>query len=171
MAYSFKHHLSLTSDTESFKKIVGNLTNVSNLDNPEGGFDALMQVMVCDKDIGWRSDAWRVIVFCTDAPYHSAGDGKMVGAFKKNDMECHLENGLYTDALKFDYPSVGQINRVVSEKKFTIIFAATQSVSEAYKALETTIKWSKYAALKEKSNIVEIIEEQYKVSIFYDCLI
>ena len=46
--YSFKHRLALTEDTSVFTTKV-NLTSVSgNLDEPEGGFDALMQAIVCD---------------------------------------------------------------------------------------------------------------------------
>ena len=37
-----------------------------NIDNPEGGLDALMQVMVCEEIVGWREDARRVIIYTTD---------------------------------------------------------------------------------------------------------
>lgn len=53
------------------------VANISgNLDSPEGGFDALMQVMVCD-EIGWRENARKIIIFSTDAKFHYAGDGKV----------------------------------------------------------------------------------------------
>lgn len=48
-----------------------------NLDAPEGGFDAIMQAVVCNKEIGWRSQARRLLVFSTDAGFHYAGDGKV----------------------------------------------------------------------------------------------
>jgi len=45
--YSFKHRLTLTSETSVFGTRV-NATNISgNLDGPEGGFDAMMQAIVC----------------------------------------------------------------------------------------------------------------------------
>lgn len=47
-----------------------------NIDAPEGGFDALMQVMVCPH-IGWRPQATRLIIFSTDDGFHIAGDGKV----------------------------------------------------------------------------------------------
>ena len=51
-----------------------------NIDNPEGGLDALMQarerekdlnmwadqVMVCGERVGWREEARRVIIYTTD---------------------------------------------------------------------------------------------------------
>lgn len=52
--------------------------NVSgNLDAPEGGFDAIMQSVVCRQQIGWREQARRLLVFSTDASFHYAGDGKV----------------------------------------------------------------------------------------------
>lgn len=72
-----------------------------NLDIPEGGFDALVQVMAC-KDvclshpksslawhnvtwfplsrqiIGWREGARHVVLFLTDAGVHLAYDGKVL---------------------------------------------------------------------------------------------
>lgn len=50
-----------------------------NLDGPEGGLDAMMQVIVCTKEIGWRPKARHLIVFSTDAVFHVAGDGKVRG--------------------------------------------------------------------------------------------
>lgn len=48
-----------------------------NLDAPEGGFDAIMQAVVCGDKIGWRAQARRLLVFSTDAGFHYAGDGKV----------------------------------------------------------------------------------------------
>lgn len=48
-----------------------------NLDAPEGGFDAIMQAVVCNEQIGWRAQARRLLVFSTDAGFHYAGDGKV----------------------------------------------------------------------------------------------
>lgn len=49
-----------------------------NLDAPEGGFDAIMQAVVCKREIGWRDQARRLLVFSTDAGFHYAGDGKVL---------------------------------------------------------------------------------------------
>ena len=52
--------------------------NVSgNLDAPEGGFDAIMQAVVCQDEIGWRDKARKLLVFSTDSSFHYAGDGKV----------------------------------------------------------------------------------------------
>uniref|UniRef100_A0A4W5P3S7 Integrin beta n=1 Tax=Hucho hucho TaxID=62062 RepID=A0A4W5P3S7_9TELE len=46
-AFSFKHVLKLTEDVEEFEKKVSKQSISSNLDNPESGFDAIMQAAVC----------------------------------------------------------------------------------------------------------------------------
>lgn len=48
-----------------------------NLDAPEGGFDAIVQAIVCKDEIGWRNESRRLILFSTDAGFHYAGDGKV----------------------------------------------------------------------------------------------
>lgn len=48
-----------------------------NLDAPEGGFDGMMQAMVCTDRIGWSEKARHLLVFSTDASSHMAGDGRV----------------------------------------------------------------------------------------------
>ena len=111
-----------------------------NLDAPEGGFDAIMQAIVCKDEIGWRDkvrskqkalhrlrdslhggisrnlsqnhfQARKLLVFSTDAGFHYAGDGKLGGIVKPNDGVCHLDaKGTYTHSVLQDYPSVSHIN-------------------------------------------------------------
>ena len=106
-----------------------------NLDAPEGGFDAIMQAIVCKDEIGWRDkvrtkkachrlrdsftlttvqhlcQARKLLVFSTDAGFHYAGDGKLGGIVKPNDGVCHLDaKGTYTHSILQDYPSVSHIN-------------------------------------------------------------
>ena len=45
--YGFKHHMSLTTDTRTFAGEVKKAQVSGNLDAPEGGFDAIMQAIVC----------------------------------------------------------------------------------------------------------------------------
>ncbi|CAG5056527.1 unnamed protein product [Parnassius apollo] len=160
-AYSFENHLSLTKNMTLFKNVLtGNLTG-SNYDNPEAGLDALMQAMVCQKQIGWRESARRIIVLTTDSTYHSAGDGKFVGAVKPNDMKCHLEDNKYTMSLVLDYPSVSQVNKVATENNFKIIFAAIHDVKIIYEGLAKKIRGAKYVELKEASNLITMIKNEY----------
>ena len=66
----------------------------ANVDTPEGGFDALMQTMVCHKEIGWRDDVRKIIVFSTDAKFHHAGDGRLAGIEDQNTGICEKNDYL-----------------------------------------------------------------------------
>ncbi|XP_068621176.1 integrin beta-PS-like [Battus philenor] len=161
VAYSFKNELSLTQNMVLFQNVLKvNLTG-SNNDDPEAGFDALMQAMVCLKEIGWRESARRIIILATDSTYHSAGDGKFVGAEKPNDMKCHLDNNNYNMSLVFDYPSVSQINKVATENNIKIIFAAIADVKKEYEQLAKKIRGAKYVELNDGSNLVTMIKNEY----------
>lgn len=46
--YGYLHHMTLTDDSTQFETEVKNAKVSGNLDSPEGGFDALMQAVVCD---------------------------------------------------------------------------------------------------------------------------
>lgn len=159
----------MTDDIKSFKKALTK-PDGSNYDKPEAALDALMQAMVC-KQLGWRDEARRIIVLSTDAEYHSAGDGKFVGAIKPHDMNCYLVDNQYSEALSFDYPSVSQINKVASENNINIIFAVTKKATKYYDALHKMIDGSSVVLLSSMSNAAKMITEQYRVSIDLNKLI
>ena len=46
----------------------------SNIDVNEAGLDALIQSAVCE-DIGWREGTRKMIVYASDAGFHSQGNG------------------------------------------------------------------------------------------------
>lgn len=162
ISYSFKNNLPLTNDIAQFENVMIHTPYGANYDDPEAGFDALMQVMTCEPEIKWRNNSRRIIVFFTDSTYHSMGDGKMIGIIKPNDMQCHYVDGIHETALSLDYPSVSQINYIALEKKFKIIFVAPAAVKNVYEALEKQILESKYEELKENSTTVDIIVRAYR---------
>lgn len=134
-----------------------------NLDAPEGGFDAIMQAIVCRGEIGWREKARRLLVFSTDAGFHYAGDGKLGGIVKPNDGECHLDKGgLYTHSSLQDYPSISQINLKVKQNAINVIWAVTEEQINVYKRLTKHVEGSFAGKLSDdSSNVVELIREQY----------
>ena len=142
-----------------------------NLDAPEGGFDAIMQAIVCKDEIGWRDKvrqkrsfvlcsrnlqgnpilrrliwqlkARKLLVFSTDAGFHYAGDGKLGGIVKPNDGVCHLDaKGTYTHSVLQDYPSVSHINHKVKENSVNVIFAVTEEQFDVYNLLQANIEGS-----------------------------
>ena len=74
--------MSLRRNATEFAERVRAAPISGNIDNPEGGFDALMQVrwrnkdgverlcclqvIVCEELVGWREDARRVVIYTTD---------------------------------------------------------------------------------------------------------
>eukprot|EP00731_Ephydatia_muelleri_P004033 Em0002g209a len=55
--YSFRHSVSLTSNITLFNSTLQAQVISYNQDEPEGGFDGFMQVLLCKKLIGWRDNA------------------------------------------------------------------------------------------------------------------
>lgn len=75
--YGYRNHMSLSINTSKFSHEVEESKTSGNIDGPEGGFDAIMQSIVCKDIIGWRRDARKLLIFTTDADFHSAGDGRV----------------------------------------------------------------------------------------------
>lgn len=160
--YGYHNVMKLSTDTRRFAKNVNESQVSGNLDAPEGGFDAIMQAVVCKEEIGWRHKARRLLLFSTDAGFHYAGDGKLGGVITPNDGKCHMKANEYTHSSKQDYPSISQINLKVKENAINIIFAVTQSQYEVYRELSKHIEGSSSAVLSDdSSNIVELVRDEY----------
>ncbi|XP_038076303.1 integrin beta-1-B-like [Patiria miniata] len=161
--YGFKNILPLNLDTDLFTNIVGVQNASGNLDAPEGGLDALMQVTVCTSEIGWRKQARHLVIFTTDAPFHYAGDGKLGGIVTPNDGSCHLNlNGDYTQSTILDYPSIGQLNAKMQENSIIPIFAVTYTEFGIYSNLTQYIEAATAGILAvDSSNVVDLVKENY----------
>ncbi|XP_050434816.1 integrin beta-PS isoform X2 [Adelges cooleyi] len=161
--YGYQNQLSLSSDTDRFSGEVQKASVSGNLDAPEGGFDAIMQAIVCREQIGWRERARRLLVFSTDAGFHYAGDGKLGGIVKPNDGQCHLDSrGSYTHSSLLDYPSISQINLKVRQNSINMIFAVTAEQISVYERLKQHIEGSSAGTLSNDSaNVVDLVKDQY----------
>uniref|UniRef100_A0A8B9L9G1 Integrin beta n=1 Tax=Astyanax mexicanus TaxID=7994 RepID=A0A8B9L9G1_ASTMX len=158
--FSYRNVLSLTSNGQEFTDAVSRQKTSGNLDSPEGGFDAIMQAVVC-KDIGWRN-ATRLLVFSTDAAFHFAGDGKLAGLVLPNDGKCYLEKNMYTKSAYFDYPTISQLADTLSEHNIQTIFAVNETVYPLYKELSDLIPKSAVGTLSGKSsNVIKLIIDAY----------
>ncbi|XP_076668344.1 integrin beta-PS [Andrena cerasifolii] len=162
--YGYKHQMSLTENVILFKTRVKEAPVSGNLDAPEGGFDAMLQAMVCTEEIGWRQVARHLIVFCTDAKSHIAGDGRLAGIIEPNDGLCHLDqNGYYTHSLLQDYPSISQINRKAREQNMNIIFAVPHAQETTYSQLSQSIRGSSIGTIeKDSQNVVALVSGEYE---------
>ncbi|XP_064410727.1 integrin beta-1-A isoform X2 [Latimeria chalumnae] len=159
--FSYKNVLNLTSNGNLFNELVGKQRISGNLDSPEGGFDAIMQVAVCGEQIGWRN-VTRLLVFSTDAGFHFAGDGKLGGIVLPNDGKCHLENNMYTMSHYYDYPSIAHLVQKLSDNNIQTIFAVTQEFEPVYKELQNLIPKSAVGTLSSNSsNVIQLIIDAY----------
>ncbi|XP_053715176.1 integrin beta-1a [Synchiropus splendidus] len=159
--FSYKNVLKLTSDGKKFNTLVGQQHISGNLDSPEGGFDAIMQVAVCGEQIGWRN-VTRLLVFSTDAGFHFAGDGKLGGIVLPNDGKCHLENNMYTMSHYYDYPSIAHLVQKLSDNNIQTIFAVTEEFQPVYQELKNLIPKSAVGTLSaNSSNVINLIIDAY----------
>ncbi|XP_008059756.1 integrin beta-2 [Carlito syrichta] len=159
--FAFRHVLKLTSNSDQFQTEVGKQLISGNLDAPEGGLDAMMQVAACPEEIGWRN-VTRLLVFATDDGFHFAGDGKLGAILTPNDGHCHLEDNMYKRSNEFDYPSVGQLAHKLAENNIQPIFAVTERMVKTYEKLTEIIPKSAVGKLTEdSSNVVQLIKDAY----------
>ncbi|XP_053554742.1 integrin beta-2 [Bombina bombina] len=160
--FSFKHILKLTADGNEFQKQVGQQEISGNLDSPEGGLDAMMQVAVCGDKIGWRN-VTRLLVYATDDGFHIAGDGKLAAILRPNDGQCHLEGNLYKRSNEFDYPSVAHLAQKLADNNVQVVFAVTSNMVKTYQGLSKLIPKSVVGELSgNSSNVVQLITEAYQ---------
>ncbi|PIK50527.1 beta-C integrin subunit, partial [Apostichopus japonicus] len=168
--FGFHNVLPLTEQTERFSQEVGVVKSSGNLDNPEGGLDALLQATVCSEQIGWRERARHMLLFSTDSPFHIAGDGKLGGIVMPNDGLCHTDSvsGLYTEATTQDYPSISQLSAMMEENRILPVFAigkASATAQDPYVYYEQ-LKDFFHEAYAERltqnsSNVVQIVKDVY----------
>uniref|UniRef100_A0A0C9PS78 Integrin beta n=1 Tax=Fopius arisanus TaxID=64838 RepID=A0A0C9PS78_9HYME len=163
--YGYKHQMPLSDDDKLFTRKVKAAPISGNLDAPEGGFDALMQAMVCPERIGWSEKARHLLVFCTDASSHMAGDGRLAGIIEPNDCECHLDSsGTYSHSLLQDYPSLAQIRKQARERNIHIIFAVPATKNTTYQLLSESIQDSAVGIIEkdDRSAVIDLIRDEYK---------
>lgn len=171
--FGFKHQLKITDDAKKFKDVVSATIISGNIDSPEGGFDALMQIAACQEDIGWRGDALRMVLYASDASPHVALDGKLAAILEANDETCHLQKGInkylpedvvYSKSKELDYPSAGQLKTMFQKQKITTIFAVTQEVQDIYMDLQKALGSTAITRLLESDsrNVVSVISEAYE---------
>ncbi|XP_038047358.1 integrin beta-1-like isoform X1 [Patiria miniata] len=169
--FGFRNVLPLTSETNRFSEEIGKVDASGNLDNPEGGLDALMQATVCKEEIGWRDRARHLLLYSTDAPFHIAGDGKLAGIVKLNDGKCHMDavSMEYSASSEQDYPSISQLSGKMQENSIFPIFAigrvppGSADPMAFYRDLPKFFHESEVNRLTEdSSNVVELVEDVYR---------
>ncbi|KAG7235661.1 hypothetical protein INR49_002358 [Caranx melampygus] len=99
--FGFRHILSLTDKVGPFQRGGAEADGVAQPRCTGGGFDAILQAAVCKNEIGWRKEAYHLLVFATDDVPHLALDGRLGGLVQPHDGQCHLnEKNEYSASTK-----------------------------------------------------------------------
>ncbi|KAK9970945.1 hypothetical protein ABG768_026847 [Culter alburnus] len=164
--FSFRHVITLTNDTNSFRQKLQRERISGNLDAPEGGFDAILQTAVCQEQIGWRQHSTHLLVFSTESAFHYEADGANVlaGILNRNDEQCHLTpEGKYTHDVRQDYPSIPTLVRLLVKHNIIPIFAITNHSYSYYEKLHEYFPIAELGQLQEdSSNILSILGKAFE---------
>ncbi|XP_007253538.3 integrin beta-5 [Astyanax mexicanus] len=162
-SFGFRNLLSLTDKVDRFNEEVQKQMVSRNRDAPEGGFDAILQAAVCKEKIGWRKEAYHLLVFATDDVPHLALDGKLAGLVQPHDGQCHLnDKNEYSASTKMDYPSLALLGEKLAENNIFLIFAVTKRHYVLYKNFTALIPGTTVEILDQSSkNIIQLIVNAY----------
>ncbi|KAG7317257.1 hypothetical protein KOW79_019555 [Hemibagrus wyckioides] len=162
-AHGFIHVLPITDNMTEFKHVIQQQRISGNMDTPEGGFDAMLQAAVCQKDIGWRPEAKHLLLVMTDQPSHLALDSKLAGIVVPNDGHCHLEDGTYSKSAHMEHPTIGQLAEKLLENSIYSIFAVNQMQYKWYEDLVAFLPGTYLGRLLPKaSNLTNLVVDAYK---------
>ncbi|XP_047456541.1 integrin beta-5 [Mugil cephalus] len=161
--FGFRHILSLTDKVDRFNEEVQKQMVSRNRDAPEGGFDAILQAAVCKEKIGWRKEAYHLLVFATDDVPHLALDGRLGGLVQPHDGQCHLDDeNEYSASTQMDYPSLALLGEKLAENNIFLIFAVTKRLYVIYKNFTVLIPGTTVEILDQDSkNVIQLIVAAY----------
>uniref|UniRef100_A0A3B3VUU1 Integrin beta n=1 Tax=Poecilia latipinna TaxID=48699 RepID=A0A3B3VUU1_9TELE len=134
-AHGFHHVLSMTGNISEFTRVMKRQRISANVDTPEGGLDAMLQAAVCQRAVGWRPEAKRLLLLMTDQPSHLALDSRLAGIVTPHDGRCHLDSNVYTGSTKMDHPSLGLLSEKLLENHIYSIFAVEKMQYQWYEEL------------------------------------
>lgn len=161
--FGFRHILSLTDEVDRFNQEVQKQMVSRNRDAPEGGFDAILQAAVCKDEIGWRKEAYHLLVFATDDVPHLALDGRLGGLVNPHDGRCHLNaKNEYSASTIMDYPSLALLGEKLAENNIFLIFAVTKRLYVIYKNFTALIPGTTVEILDlDSKNVIQLIIAAY----------
>ncbi|TDK47461.1 M10 family metallopeptidase C-terminal domain-containing protein [Antarcticimicrobium luteum] len=156
--HEYQTQLALTGDYDSWKTALDALVLGSGADGPESQLTGLMQVALRTAEVGWSSDALKVVVLATDAVPHMAGDFSTVPS---NDGD-NVTDGPGDDGTGEDYPSLDQVKDALLKGGIIPIFAVSDfgtTVTEAYQDIVDFFGFGTVVDLSsDSSDIIDAIE-------------
>ncbi|XP_061615458.1 integrin beta-8 isoform X1 [Phyllopteryx taeniolatus] len=163
-AHGFHHVLSMTGNMSEFTRVIKRQRISGNMDTPEGGLDAMLQAAVCQRAVGWRPEAKRLLLLMTDQPSHLALDSRLAGIVIPHDGLCHLENNVYTGSTRMDHPSLGQLSDKLLENHIYSIFAVEKQQYQWYEELVRLLPGSYLGKIGffQSPNLIDLVVDLYK---------
>ncbi|XP_046846829.1 integrin beta-1-A-like [Xenia sp. Carnegie-2017] len=164
----FRNALPLTDNTNEFEQSVKGSNLSQTLDGPDCWPDTLMQVAVCEKDVGWSpiKDARRLVVIAVEDDFHIAGDGLLGGIVTPNDGKCKLGNDDVYLGKQMDYPSLSHLRKVLLDQSIVPIFAVDENSIDIYNRVVDYFGpevGAEAGVIESNStNIVELIRSTYE---------
>uniref|UniRef100_A0A3B4EZ63 Integrin beta n=1 Tax=Pundamilia nyererei TaxID=303518 RepID=A0A3B4EZ63_9CICH len=164
-SHGFHHVLSMTSNMSEFTRVIKRQRISGNMDTPEGGLDAMLQAAVCQRAVGWRPEAKRLLLLMTDQPSHLALDSRLAGIVVPHDGLCHLEDNVYKGSTRMDHPSLGQLSDKLLENHIYSIFAVEKQQYQWYEELIHLLPGSYLGKLGlfQAPNLIDLVVDAYKV--------
>jgi len=158
--YVYRTDLALTNDTVALQNAVDGLSVLGGGDLPESQIEALMQLALRADAIGYRANAFKVVVLSTDAVFHVAGDGAGLGLVP-NDGDDDLEGT--PPGTEEDYPTVEQVRNALIASGIIPIFAVTEDVRTSYLDLVADLGFGAVVGLSSNSSdLVEALKDGIK---------
>ncbi|XP_007547601.1 integrin beta-8 [Poecilia formosa] len=163
-AHGFHHVLSMTGNISEFTRVMKRQRISANVDTPEGGLDAMLQAAVCQRAVGWRPEAKRLLLLMTDQPSHLALDSRLAGIVTPHDGRCHLDSNVYTGSTKMDHPSLGLLSEKLLENHIYSIFAVEKMQYQWYEELVKLLPGSILGKLGlfQAPNLIDLVVDAYK---------
>ena len=113
-----------------------------------------------------------MIVFVSDAGFHTQGDGFLNGLLDRHDELCHLSNGknVEKEGGRFDYPSMGQAARILNDHHVMlgITFSDDPSidlehVKQSYRDLESLVTSSELQTMESGDDTRDTAAKIFKL--------
>ena len=156
--HEYQTELALTGDYDAWKAALDALVLGSGADGPESQLTGLMQTALRTAEVGWSSDALKVVVLATDAVPHMAGDFAGVPSNDGDDVT----DGPGDDGTGEDYPTLDQVKDALLKGGIIPIFAVSDfgtSVTEAYQDIVDFFGFGTVVDLSsDSSDIIDAIE-------------
>jgi hypothetical protein len=122
--YTFRNFQTLTNSADKIESAFKQMRVMDGEDPPEAQMEALLEVALRARELGFRPDRPGFVVLTTDAPPHVAGDWSDAPRAEDGVADGDAENE--------DYPSLAQVRAALETSGLRVVFAVTTSMRSVY---------------------------------------